>query len=61
MPTLKEIRESKFISQDDLSKLSGITAATISRLETGKEKPRFVTIRKLAAALEVQPGDIEFK
>ena len=61
MPTLKEIRERKFISQDDLSKLSGITAATISRLETGKEKPRFVTIRKLAAALGVEPGEIEFK
>ena len=61
MPSLRDLRESKFISQDDLAKVSGIAASTISRLETGKEKPRFVTVRKLAAALGVEPGDIEFK
>ena len=60
MQTLRDIREGKFISQVDLAKLSGVTPATISRIESGKHKPRFVTIRKLAKALGVDPGDIEF-
>ena len=60
MAALRELRESMYISQDDLAKLAGVTAATISRLETGKEKPKFVTIRKLAKALSVEPSVIDF-
>ncbi|MDP4279673.1 MAG: helix-turn-helix transcriptional regulator [Dehalococcoides mccartyi] len=57
---LKELRLSKFLSQADLAKSAGMTKETIGRLETGKHKPNFVTIRKLATALEVKPEEIEF-
>lgn len=58
---LKELRKMRFLSQDDLAKKSNITASTINRLERGKQNPRYVTIRKLAKALEVEPKDIDFQ
>ena len=60
MPTLRQLRESKFISQEDLAKRSGVATATINRLENGYHKPRFVTIRKLAKALGIEPNVIDF-
>ena len=60
MSTLKELRLKQFISQADLAEKAGVAAETINRLETGKRKPSFRTIRKLATALGVEPSDIEF-
>lgn len=57
---LKELRIKACLSQDDLGKLAGISAATVNRLERNKQKPNFVTIRKLAKALGIEPGEIEF-
>ena len=47
--------------QRDLSTKSGVSFDTISRLENGKQTPNFVTIRKLAKALNVEPNSIDFK
>ena len=58
---LKELREQAILSQRDLAEKAGVSYATICRLETGKQKPNFKTIRKLAEALDVHPGDIEFE
>ena len=53
---LRQTRERRVITQEDLSQLSGVTEATISRLENDKSGPtRQSTVRKLAAALEVEP------
>ena len=60
LPTLRELRERAVITQAELAKLAGVTAATISDLETGKRKPRPSTVRKLAKALKVRPVEIEF-
>jgi|WetSurMetagenome_2_1015567.scaffolds.fasta_scaffold738589_2 transcriptional regulator with XRE-family HTH domain len=60
MAKLKIIREKQFLSQEDLAKKSEMTTCTINRLENGKHKPRFATIRKLAKALDIAPEDIEF-
>ena len=57
---LREIRESKGLSQDDLVKLSGVAKGTIVDLELGRRKPRPSTRRKLAQALKVRPEDILF-
>ena len=57
---LKELREQAILSQRDLAAKSGVSYATICRLETGKQKPTFKTIRALAGALGVDPGEIEF-
>ncbi len=60
MATLKELRENLYLSQEDLAGKSGMTTCTINRLENGKQKPQFGTIRKLAKALGVEPADINF-
>ena len=60
MKTLKELREGQFLSQMDLAQKSGIGRDTINRLEKGRQKPTFRTIRKLANALGVEPGEIDF-
>ena len=60
MATLKELREKRALTQDELSRLSGIRAATISSLETSLQKPRPSTHRKLAKALKVKPIELEF-
>jgi transcriptional regulator with XRE-family HTH domain len=60
MATLKEMRIKKIMSQADLSRESGVTTSAICRLEQGQSKPRFVTIRKLAKALGVEPDSIDF-
>ena len=49
------------LSQEDLAKLANISAATVNRLEQCKQKPNFKTIRKLAKALGIKPGEIEFE
>jgi transcriptional regulator with XRE-family HTH domain len=57
---LREIRESKGLSQDDLARLSGVAKSTIVDLELGRRKPRPSTRRKLAQALGVRPEEIIF-
>lgn len=52
---LKKAREDAGLSQDDLSKKTGVTQGSISSAELGKRKPRPATVRKLAAALGVEP------
>jgi len=60
MTTVKQLRIKQFLSQEDLAKKSGMTVSTINRLENGKQKPRFATIRKLAKALNVKPENIKW-
>lgn len=53
---LRRARERKLITQADLSVASGVTEATISRIENGQSGPtRPSTTRKLAQALGVDP------
>ncbi len=61
MPTpLKELRESKGFSQDDLSRASTVSKSVIVDLELRRRKPRPSTRRRLARALKVKPEDIDF-
>ena len=55
---LREIRESKYLSQRMLAEISGVSRPTIARLETSDEEARFATMWKLAKALDVEPGDL---
>ncbi len=52
---LKQLRESKFLTQRELSSMSGVALTTICRLERGQQEATFRTIKRLAAALEVGP------
>jgi predicted transcriptional regulator len=58
VPSLKRIRESRFLTQQELADKSGVHRVTVANLEGGQEEARFSTIRKLAAALEVAPADL---
>jgi len=60
MPSLKELRERQFLTQGKLAQKAGLGRDTVNQIEGGKQKPYLRTIRKLAKALRVQPGDIDF-
>lgn len=46
-------REKRGLSQEGLSKRSGLQASAISHFETGTRKPSFDNLRRLADALDV--------
>ena len=50
---LKELRESKELSQGDMKKRTGLFRCYISRVENGHTVPAVSTLGKLARALEV--------
>ncbi len=54
---LRRLRERKAFTRAALGKLAGVDASTIHRIELGSQKPYLTTIRKLAVALGVEPGD----
>ena len=57
---LKELRESRFLTQAELAQKSGVAEVSINRLERAWKgrQPRFSTIKKLAAALGVEPAEL---
>ncbi len=59
MPTVKELRLAKLLSQARLAKLSGVSRTTIVAIENDQHKPQLLTIHKLAKVLEVDPKKIE--
>jgi transcriptional regulator with XRE-family HTH domain len=50
---LRELRESKKLSQGDIEKRTGLLRCYISRVENGHTVPAIETLEKLARALEV--------
>jgi transcriptional regulator with XRE-family HTH domain len=50
---LKELRESKELSQGDIEKRTGLLRCYISRVENGHTVPAVATLEKMARALEV--------
>ena len=55
---LRAVRVKRFVTQDELSERAGVGVVTISRLESGLQEARISTVRKLAAALGVEPGEL---
>lgn len=55
---LKRLRKERALSQQDLERLSRVAQHTISILESGKREARPSTIRKLAAAMNIEPKRI---
>ena len=55
---LRAARVRRMLTQPELSALSGVMVATISRIENGLQQPRIPTIRKLAKALDVPPEEL---
>jgi transcriptional regulator with XRE-family HTH domain len=55
---LRRTRLAQFLSQAELARRSGVHAITITRLEAGRTAPSTRTVRALATALGVAPGEI---
>jgi transcriptional regulator with XRE-family HTH domain len=50
---VREMRETRKLSQERLGELAGIDQADISKIESGKRTVGFIYARKLSRALEV--------
>lgn len=46
------------ITQEDVSDRSGVHPTEVSRIENGERDVRISTVFRLAAALEVRPGEL---
>lgn len=57
--SIKRLRQAKKMSQEELSARSGVSRATISKLETDIESIVTTdTLRKIAFALDVSVGEL---
>ncbi len=55
---LKELRRKRVLSLRELEEKSGVSYNTIWRLEDGRQGAHPRTLRKLAAALDVEPSEL---
>jgi transcriptional regulator with XRE-family HTH domain len=55
---VRALRLEQFLTQDELSELSGVGRATVARIEGGKAIPQARAIKALARALGVGPIDL---
>lgn len=55
---LREARERLGLTQEEVAERSGVHATEVSRMETGKRDPKISTLRRLAKAVEVKPGQL---
>jgi len=58
LPHLRELRQRRAMTQEELGKAAGVGSITILRIELEKQRARLSTIRKLARALGVTPEDL---
>ncbi|ADB30220.1 transcriptional regulator, XRE family [Kribbella flavida DSM 17836] len=57
-PRLRRMREKKSVTLAELSRTTGISTSTLSRLESGQRKPSLELLLPIAAALAVPLDDI---
>jgi transcriptional regulator with XRE-family HTH domain len=55
---VRELRTLSALTQEELADRAGITATALSRIERNEAEPRPSTLRKLAAALSVEPREL---
>jgi transcriptional regulator with XRE-family HTH domain len=55
---LREARERLGLTQEDVAQRSGVHVTEVSRMEAGKRDPKISTLRRLAKAVEVKPGQL---
>lgn len=58
LPNLRSLRLRRLLTQDELASATGLTKASISRLENGVTKARISTVRRLLHALDVDLDDL---
>lgn len=55
---VERIRQSRGLTQEQLGWACGLHQTAIARIEEGQREPRLKTVFKLAAGLEVPPGEL---
>jgi len=58
MTHLRAWRVYRLLSQRELAKISGLNKATVMSLENDQYRANFGTVRKLAAALKIEPEEL---
>ena len=58
MPSLRELRAARLLSVRALAEQASVSPRTIVQIEAGRLAPRFVTMRKIATALGVEPSEV---
>ena len=56
---LVELRADRLLSIRGLAQKSGLSQRTVHTVERGMTKPTLNTVRKLSAALEIDPREVE--
>lgn len=56
--SLKRVREERLMTQQELADAAGLGVASVVRIENNHTEPRFSTIKKLAAALDVEASEL---
>jgi transcriptional regulator with XRE-family HTH domain len=57
--TLREARQQRKLTQEELAARSGVEQTTISNLETGRvQSPTWETVSRLCKVLRVKPEDV---
>ncbi len=57
--SLRQMRKSRVLTQEELARASGVSLSQIIRLESGKSQARPATVRKLATALKIAETEIQ--
>ena len=55
---IRELREKRRVSQENLAHDAGVTTGTLSSIERGRSNPTWATVRAIADALEVSMGKL---
>ena len=55
---LKQFRKEKALTLDQISQMTGVAKATLSRIENGKVGGNFTTLKKIADALHVSLDEL---
>ncbi len=59
MPTLRQLREERHLTQEQLATAAEVSTSTVYHIEGSKVCPRPSIVRRIARALGVSPGEIE--
>jgi transcriptional regulator with XRE-family HTH domain len=55
---LRAARKKLGLTQEQVGERSGVHPTEVSRIEAGKRDPQVSTVEKLAAAVEIPPGQL---
>lgn len=55
---IRQLRERRGLTQEELATHAGMTFGTVSRLESAKSAPAWATVRALIETLEVSFGEL---